>query len=74
MCVFQGLLFQSRAALLFITALKEFRFKHRLNLAAFLRQTVLLCCDHTELILGMKPRLEFFGNYIISCNWKMTEL
>lgn len=46
MCVFQGLLFQSRAALLFMTTLKEFRFKCRLNLAAILHQRVVLCCDH----------------------------
>lgn len=56
MSVFQGLLFHSRAALLFITTLKEFRFKSRLNLADFSCQTMVLACDHAKTQPGNKTQ------------------
>lgn len=67
MCVFHGLLFQSRAALLFITTLKECRFKCWLNLAAFLHQTVVLCRDHAQTHSGNETQPPFLFFFLIIC-------
>lgn len=53
---FSGLLFQFKAAHLFITTLEEFRFKCWLNLAAHL-----LCGDHAELPFGNETQPRFCG-------------